>query len=356
MDDYQLEAYDYEVPEAQIAQAPAEPRGSSRLLVLPRIEGACTHTQFATLPSWLQKGDVLVTNQTRVIRARLHARKATGGRVEMLCLAPVAGSLQAARTWRVMARPSASLRAGMLLELVGHEGVATATQIRLQARDDEGRWLVEAASGEAFWQILLKWGALPLPPYIQRPQGPSDADTVAYQSIFAEREGAIAAPTASLHFTEELLLQLESEGIARVPLVLHVGAGTFQPVREECAADVRDHQMHSEWYSIPAATCEAIEACRARGGRVVALGTTVARALESWARSGKQEDHSSLFLYPGETFMCVDGLITNFHQPRSTLLMLVSAFAGRHRVLAAYADAVAAGYRLFSYGDGMLII
>ncbi len=339
--------FDFELPKELIAQAPAEPRDASRLLVLPKGDGALSHRTFVELPSLLGAGDLLVVNRTQVIPARLHLRTPQGGKAELLLCAPVDGPLSEARLWRGLGRPKSALKPGR--ELIAPSG----ERLRVEERT-AGDVVVRGEN--PLLDLLERHGEVPLPPYIQRDGGPTAADKVSYQSLFARNKGAVAAPTASLHFTERVIAGIGAAGVRLADLVLHVGPGTFLPVREEHAEDVRAHPMHAEWYEVPEATRRAIEKTRTEGGRVIAVGTTCVRALESWHRSGEAQGESRLFIYPPYDFGVVQGLVTNFHLPRSTLLMLVSAFAGRERVLAAYAEAIERRYRFFSYGDAMLVV
>ncbi len=343
--------FDYALPQELIAQRPADRRDASRLLVLDRDTGAVEHRTFGELPQLLAPGDALVLNDTRVLRARLFARKPTGGRAELLLIERTGADERGPR-WKALVsasrppRPGAVLAAagGLGVQILGYEG--DSCEVRLL--DPEGRAdeKLEAA------------GRMPLPPYIRRgPEDPLEAlDRERYQTVYARRPGAVAAPTAGLHFTEELLAEIASRGIAIAYLTLHVGTGTFLPVRVE---RVEDHRMHEEAYELPPDTADTVAATRRRGGRVVAVGTTVTRALEACAserglvRPGS--GRCDLFIYPGFRFRVVDALVTNFHLPRSTLLMLVAAFAGRERVLAAYRQAIERGYRFYSYGDAMLV-
>ncbi len=316
--------FDYPLPQELIAQQPLAERDASRLLVLPRREGAPEHRGMRDLPALLQPGDLLVANDARVIPARLLGRKAeTGGKVELLLVEPLGG-------------PGVEVF-GSFVEIV---------QIR-----GGGEMVVRLPlEGDALWEFLDRAGELPLPPYIEHKPGPQDLER--YQTVFARERGAVAAPTAGLHFTPALIEALRIRDIQFEKITLHVGPGTFLPVR---AQRTEDHRMHSERYSVPPAAAEAIASTRASGGRVVAVGTTSLRTLEaSQGRAG--EGATSLFITPGYDFRAVDGLLTNFHLPKSTLFMLVSAFAGIERVKAAYAEAVARRYRLFSYGDAMLMI
>jgi S-adenosylmethionine:tRNA ribosyltransferase-isomerase len=330
--------FHYELPETLIAQQPLAERSASRLLTLDGITEALADRRFVDLPELLSPGDLLVFNDTRVIPARLYALKESGGRVEVLLERPLQG-----HTALVHARASKPLRPDM--PLVSRGG----TLRTIEKRGD--LWVIELP--EAPLPFFERYGQMPLPPYIRRE--PDAADSKRYQSIFARREGAVAAPTASLHFDAALLAALEARGVERAFITLHVGTGTFQPVRTD---SVGAHVMHAEFVEVGAEACERIAATRARGGRVVAVGTTVVRALECAAGHGQLVPYvgdSSLFIVPGFRFRVVDAMVTNFHLPESTLLMLVSAFAGREAVLGAYRHAVAGGYRFFSYGDAMFM-
>ncbi len=332
--------FDYALPASAIAQRPVE-RGRSRLLVVG-AEGEDRHRTVADLPQLLRPGDLLVVNDTRVLAARLHARRLpAGGRIELL-LVEKTGE----RTWEVLAKPARRLRPGTELELEG--GLAA----EVAGAGEGGQRRVRFAS--EIEPYLERFGHVPLPPYIRR--GDEDEDRTSYQTVFARHPGAVAAPTAGLHFTPELLARLEARGVRRAAVTLHVGLGTFQPVTAE---DVAEHHMHAERYHVPVETAAAVRSARASGGRVVAVGTTVVRTLESVAGEGGEvtagEGRTELFITPGFELRAIDALLTNFHLPRSTLLMLVSAFAGRERVLAAYEEAVARGYRFYSYGDAMLL-
>ncbi len=335
----QTSDFDYDLPQELIAQYPLPERSASRLLVLGR-DGSCTDRRFRDLPGLLAAGDLLVFNETRVIRARLFARKETGGRVELLIERVIGEHAALAH-----GRASKPLRAGQKLSLDGGG--------RLVVVDRRDGLVHVEAPDEAMMALLQRVGHVPLPPYIER--GDEASDRERYQSVFARIPGAVAAPTASLHFDDAVLGALEDRGVRSVRLTLHVGAGTFQPVRGE---DLSGHRMHQEWCEVGPAVVDAVAAARKRGGRVVAVGTTVVRALESASAGGALRPYrgeTALFIKPGYRFRTVDALITNFHLPRSTLLMLVSAAAGRAAVLEAYRHAVAAGYRFYSYGDAMLI-
>ena len=343
---FSLSDYDYELPEALIAQQPAAQRDRSRLLHLGRRTGRVGHRRFDDVVDLLAAGDVLVRNNTRVIPGRLLGRKETGGQVEALILDYAQGAAQKIFTCLVKAskRPKPGTR------LVFDQGL-TATVTALQDRTCS-----LAFEGPAdFEQLLERIGHVPLPPYIRR--GDTETDQSTYQTVYASQKGAIAAPTAGLHFTPELLARLQAKGVTIVDVTLHVGYGTFLPVEAE---DIRDHRMHAEWFGLPAATAEAVNRAKAQGKRVVATGTTCVRTLEYCAddqgRLSVRSGECDLFIYPGYVFKIVDAMITNFHLPKSTLLMLVSAFAGRENILAAYAEAVREGYRFYSYGDAMLIL
>ena len=332
--------FDYQLPEERIAQYPA-PRGESRLLVLDA--GPPGHRTVGDLPELLRPGDLLVVNNTRVMPARLLGRRQpTGGAVEIF-LAERLDELH----WQCLARPGRRARPQVRVRFEG--GLEAEFVERLSA----GRYRVRFS--EPVEPHLERIGHMPLPPYIKRPDEALDRSR--YQTVYAKVPGAVAAPTAGLHLSHDLLQRLAAAGVERTEITLHVGTGTFKPVRSEL---VHEHRMEAEEIEIPAAAAAAIRRCRERGGRVVAVGTTVVRALESSARrhaGGPRAGRlsSDLFIYPGFEFRVIDRLLTNFHLPRSTLLMLVCAFGGRRRVLAAYAEAVAAGYRFYSYGDAMLL-
>ncbi len=331
----------YELPPTLIAQAPLAERSASRLLCLDGATGDVADAVVADLPGRLRAGDLLVFNDTRVIPARVFGRKASGGRVELL----VERLLDDARLLALV-RSSKSPKAGGELLLDG--GVHATVVAR---HDDLFELQLPVGTDAVAW--LEAVGHVPLPPYIERDD--TAADRERYQTVFADRPGAVAAPTAGLHFDPVLLERLAEAGVATARVTLHVGAGTFQPVRAE---HVADHRMHAEWLEVPQATCDAVAAARARGGRVVAVGTTTVRSLETAAGDGTLRPfvgETRLFITPGYAFRVVDLMVTNFHLPESTLLMLVCAFAGTDHVLAAYRHAVAARYRFFSYGDAMLV-
>jgi S-adenosylmethionine:tRNA ribosyltransferase-isomerase len=333
--------FHYELPRELIAQSPLPRRSDSRLLQLSLADGESADRQFRDLPDLLNAGDLLVFNDTRVIPARLFGRKESGGRVEVM-LERLLGESECLAQLRV----SKPLRAGGVILLEDD------SRLVVDGREDDFFRL--RLEGGGLSEKLQDLGHLPLPPYITRQDTPEDAER--YQTVYARKPGAVAAPTAGLHFDPGLLETLAARGVDRANVTLHVGAGTFQPVRSE---DIEDHRMHAEYLEVPEATCVAIERTRVRGGRVVAVGTTAVRALETAAQDGALQPFagdSRIFIYPGYQFRVIDGLVTNFHLPESTLLMLVCALAGTVPTLAAYRHAVAERYRFFSYGDAMLIL
>lgn len=345
-----LSDYDYDLPSDRIAQNPLPVRDQSRLMVLDRATRRIAHAHFRDLPDYLRTGDCLVLNETRVLPARLVGRKAdTGGSTELLLLRRVGDTNQ----WSALVKPGRRVRKGS--RLVFGEGRLTAEVL---GRTDSGARIVGLACQGDLGECIHQLGQIPLPPYIKRP--PSEADKSAYQTVYAAREGAVAAPTAGLHFTADLLERLTAGGIRTARVLLHVGAGTFRPVVCE---DPTQHPMEAEYYEVSAQAARIINHARAEGGRVVAVGTTSARTLETVAvgeaglRCGVAAGSgwTDLFIYPPYQWKAVDALITNFHLPRSTLLMLVAAFAGRSFVLRAYEAAVRERYRFYSYGDAMLI-
>ena len=352
---YRLSDYDYHLPEGQIAQAPCEGRSGSRLMRIDRESRMLSHHRFFDLEQFLNPGDLLVVNNTRVIPARLMGTKETGGRVEVLIIDYAGGMrhLQETGLFQCDCLIRASRRPKPGSELILGKG------IRARVVSHEGRVsCVAFPDGEAFTRELKENGQIPLPPYIRRDGDPDreKQDRKDYQTVYARDEGAVAAPTAGLHFTQELLGRLADKGVARAELTLHVGYGTFVPVRVK---DIRDHQIHSEYFTVSEAAAEQINRTKREGGRIVAVGTTSVRTLE-FLSDDKGEiqpgtGQCNLYIYPGYTFKCVDAMVTNFHLPKSTLLMLISAFYDRERILAAYKTAVEEGYRFFSYGDAMLI-
>ncbi|MEA4834838.1 MAG: tRNA preQ1(34) S-adenosylmethionine ribosyltransferase-isomerase QueA [Anaeromusa sp.] len=337
-----VQDFDYYLPEELIAQTPLAQRDASRLMVLPRQQGACSHRHFFELPSLLRKGDLLVFNDTRVIPARLHGRKRdTGAKVEVFLLK----RLDLDR-WETLVRPGRKLRPGT--EVVFSDELSAV----IEDTTEFGGRIVRFCWQGVFEEILQRLGEVPLPPYIHEKL----PDPERYQTVYARENGSAAAPTAGLHFTPELLSQLREQGIQTAYVTLHVGLGTFRPVAVE---SIQDHVMHSEQYAISAETAALVNETRRQGGRVIAVGTTAVRTLETAGQSGQLQPCSgftNIFIYPGYEYKIIDGLITNFHLPKSTLLMLVSALAGRERVLAAYKEAVEQRYRFFSFGDAMFIL
>lgn len=333
--------FDYDLPQDLIAQEPAPQRDGSRLMVLHRESGALTHDEFRHIGKYLRAGDVAVANRSRVIPARLTARKESGGTVELLLLRCVEE-----HTWTALARPSRRLRPGARLCLERQPLTAI-----LCRELGEGQWEVRFEGDGDIDLKLTQAGEIPLPPYIKQV---SSLDR--YQTVYADRDGSVAAPTAGLHFSDDLLRRLAAGGVRMEYVTLHVGLGTFRPVTVQ---RIVDHAMHSEWGEVSDEVAKAVEQGRAEGGRVVAIGTTTTRLLESATTGGVLHEfwgETDSFIYPGYQFQMVDALVTNFHLPRSTLLMLVSAFAGRDFVLHAYEEAVRRRYRFFSFGDAMLIL
>lgn len=384
-EDLRLDQYDFELPPDQIAQQPAASRDASRLMVLDRRSGDIAHGQFRDVLAHLQPGDVLVLNDTRVIPARLRGTRATGGQVELLLLktlGTVPGTQRTfAERWECIGKPSARIKLEQPISFRGQDLTSPPepedsdkrelepTLLAFPERREGEGWIMRLEANIPILAALDAVGELPLPPYIARrdDQRNQSTDLERYQTVFARAPGSAAAPTAGLHFTPELLAEIQRQGVSVCYVTLHVGIGTFSPVRTE---DISSHQMHSERWQVSAQVWEQVQAARSRGKRVIAVGTTSVRTLESLARqvdalgpptSLRQGEapgwtgDTTIFIYPGFSFQVVDAIITNFHLPRSSLLMLVSAFAGRQRVLNAYAEAVRAGYRFFSYGDAMWI-
>ncbi len=350
-----LMAYDYRLPPGRIADRPARRRVQARLLVLAGRQ-APVHQKVAHLTRWLKPGDLLVLNDTRVVPARLVGRKPTGGKVEVLLLSPARPQDRepGVELHQALLKSHRPLAAGAEIMIPAQDG---RPEVRLQvlSRGERGQALVRVP-GSAL-ELARERGQVPLPPYIKRPQGPLAEDARRYQTVYAAQEGAVAAPTAGLHLSPALLAALERRGVATARLTLHVGYGTFAEPRPQ---DLAAGRLHAEWVDLPQQTSLAVARTRARGGRVIAVGTTSARALEWRAGPGGVPRPGAgwcdLLIAEGHRFRVVDGLMTNFHLPRTTLLMLVSALAGRQRVLAAYAEAIERGYRFYSYGDAMLII
>ncbi|HEX4911690.1 MAG TPA: tRNA preQ1(34) S-adenosylmethionine ribosyltransferase-isomerase QueA [Permianibacter sp.] len=334
-----LSDFDYSLPDELIARYPLPERSASRLLCLDGPTGAITHRQFTDILELLTPNDLLVFNNTKVLAARLFAQKQTGGQVEILV-----ERVLSAHEVLAHGRSSKGLRDGMVLTL------AAGGEVTVLGREGD---LYRFHSERSWFELMTEQGHMPLPPYFEREDEATDRDR--YQTVYAAVPGAVAAPTAGLHFDEPLLAALAAKGVRMAHVTLHVGAGTFQPVRVE---RIEEHTMHSEWFEVSPAVVQAVAETRARGGRVVAVGTTSVRSLESAAAGGALESgtgDTTIFIYPGYRFRVVDALITNFHLPQSTLLMLVSAFSGRDRILAAYREAVEQKYRFFSYGDAMFL-
>jgi S-adenosylmethionine:tRNA ribosyltransferase-isomerase len=345
---YTLSDFDFVLPENLIAQHPAPERSSSRLL--DGRQSSSVDRIFRELPTLLKAGDLLVFNDTKVLNARLFGEKATGGKVELLVERVLNGN-QVAAHMRVSKKPEV----GATIKLIcapGHDDGLCATMLGRwpNAEGPLYRFVLSNDAGDTPYTLMERHGHVPLPPYITHTDSVEDAQR--YQTVFAKNPGAVAAPTAALHFDEALLAQFDAMGVQRAHVTLHVGAGTFQPVKTE---NLSEHQMHSEWYEVPTATQQAIADCKARGGRVVAVGTTTVRTLESWAQTGIASGDTTIFITPGFDFKLIDVLVTNFHLPKSSLMMLVSAFAGYEHIMALYRDAIAREYRFFSYGDAMLL-
>ena len=340
-----LEDLDYELPPELIAQHPAARREDSRLLVLERTSGALHDQRFTDLRRWLRSGDALVLNETRVRPARLVARRPTGGAVELLFVRPEADG-----RWRVLAKPAKRAQPGTRLTVEGADLV-----LEVSGVGESGERIVAVTRGDLD-ATLRALGDIPLPPYIHRPTEPADRER--YQTVYSRTEGAVASPTAGLHFSESMLAQLEAAGVERVNVLLHVGPGTFRPVT---ASDPNRHVMDEEWFEVAAEAAASLRDARARDGRIVAVGTTAVRALESAcdANAGELQAASGWtrkYILPPYRFQAVDALLTNFHLPRTTLLLLVAAFSGEGLLRQAYAHAVRERYRFYSYGDAMLVV
>ena len=340
-----IEEFDYTLPRSLIAQYPSPKRGDSSLMILHRRSGTIEHRIFRDISNYLKPGDLLVMNNTRVLPARLIGRKETGGKVEML-LIPSRNGIRG--EWEVLIKGSGKVKSGVRIQF-GQDIYGEVKEVK------KGRGKIYFSGLEEVIRILQKIGHIPLPPYIKREDEPLDRDR--YQTIFAERDGSIAAPTAGLHFTPSLLKSLRDHGVNTTWITLHIGIGTFAPLKVE---NVEDHRMETEWVEISEEVAEKIEETKARGRKVIAVGTTTTRALESFSdaegrvKAGK--DFSSLFIYPPYCFRVIDGLVTNFHLPKSTLIMLASAFVGKDLLMKAYKEATQRKYRFYSYGDAMLIL
>ncbi len=347
-----LSAFDYVLPPERIAQVPIEPRDASRMMVLDRAAGTIHHSAIKELPRWLSSGDLIVANNTRVFAARLRGRKRnTGGAVELLLLRQISGDC-----WRALAKPVRRLKTGTVIVVESLSGGMEELSLEVVAIEDAGEIVIKATGLTA--EQLEAYGSTPLPPYITEPL----EDNARYQTLHASVIGSAAAPTAGLHVTPDLRRQLVESGVGWTEVTLHVGLDTFRPVMVE---DMTDHHIHQEWFNVPPETVRRIDDVQGRGGRIVALGTTSARTLETLGQIGisavdarNQGLHglTELFIRPGHVWTVVDALLTNFHLPRSTLLAMVSALAGREAVLSAYHEAIAAEYRFFSFGDAMLIV
>lgn len=339
--------FDYDLPPERIARFPAGRRSDSRLLVLSRGSGRVRHLRFRDLPALMDTRDLLVVNDTRVFPARLRGRKPTGAAAEVLLLRPA--GREDDHVWEALVRPGRKLKPG--------RQVVVGPELRVHVLDvcADGRRIVRLETPLAVRDAIERFGRVPLPPYLEREDEPLDRER--YQTIYSRHEGSVAAPTAGLHFTPELFADLEARGVRTAALTLHVGTATFRPVEVD---DPSRHNMDAEWFEVPESAVRAYRGCRRREGRVWAVGTTVVRTLESVAegRTGLRAGPGTtdLFIHPPYDFRAVDCLITNFHLPRSTLLMLVAAFAGLDRVRAAYDSAIAAGYRFYSYGDAMAVV
>ncbi|WP_295550005.1 tRNA preQ1(34) S-adenosylmethionine ribosyltransferase-isomerase QueA [Limnohabitans sp. Rim8] len=347
---FTLSDFDFELPPELIAQHPATERSGSRLLdgssatVVDRI--------FRELPGLLNAGDLLVFNDTKVVKARIFGEKASGGKLELLIERVLPGH-QVVAHMKVSKKPLV----GGKMYLAGGARNGGFDAVLLGRWPDEKGQLFHLQLSDEPHALMEKHGVVPLPPYIERPAGAithtdSEEDAQRYQTVFARAPGAVAAPTAALHFDEGVLAALAASGVHTASVTLHVGAGTFQPVKTE---NIAEHHMHSEWYEVPEATQQAIAACKARGGKVIAVGTTTVRTLESWSKFGQASGDTEIFITPEFEFQVVDRLITNFHLPKSTLMMLVSAFAGYEHIMGLYRHAIAQKYRFFSYGDAMLL-
>jgi S-adenosylmethionine:tRNA ribosyltransferase-isomerase len=337
-----LSELDYELPPERIAQHPAAERDDARLMVVERRAGSTEHARFRKLGRFLREGDLLVLNDTRVFPARLFARKQSGGRLELLMVRPVGDPPGG---WVAMMRAHHAPKEG---DTLATEAGATLKIVRY---DRPGRPVLVSENGRSIDELLQAHGRVALPSYIDRE--PEAEDAAAYQTVYAAQTGAVAAPTAGLHFTPVLMAELGAAGIRLVRLTLHIGPGTFAPVR---SAEVEAHTMEAEWYTISPTAHEAIEFTRRTGGRVIAVGTSSVRALESYAITGDLEGSTGLFIAPGFRFKLVEAMVTNFHMPRSTVLAMVMAFAGRDLILKAYREAIRRRYRFLSYGDAMLIL
>lgn len=349
--DQSLSSYDYFLPPERIAQTPVTPRDQSRLLVLDSPQ-THQHQHFYNLVDWLEPHDLLVMNNTKVIPARLHGRKTTGAPIEVLLLEE-----RSAHRWLALVKPGKRFILGAEMLFTSPQNAAQTLKATVVDRDEEtgGRILeFELPEHQTLWSVLDEFGEIPFPPYVTD----SEANPDQYQTIYANQPGAVAAPTAGLHFTPELFEKLAAKGVEQAFVTLHVGVGTFRPVEVD---DITTHDMHYEWIDVPEGTVQKIIETKQKGGRVIAVGTTAVRSLEGMAAAAGDElkgfqGRTNLFIYPGYQWRVVDGLITNFHLPKSSLLMLVSALIGRERLLALYQEAIAKAYRFYSFGDAMAIL
>jgi S-adenosylmethionine:tRNA ribosyltransferase-isomerase len=344
-EEMKVELFDFELPEEQIAQVPLEDRTASRLMVLNKDTGGIEHTTFGHVKDYLKKGDCLVLNDTRVLPARLFGIKEdTGAKVEVLLLKQVEGDC-----WETLVKPAKRVKEGTILQF--GDGLLTATCV---GTSEHGGRTLEFHYEGIFYEVLDSLGEMPLPPYIKEQLN----DRERYQTVFAKERGSAAAPTAGLHFTEELLDEIRGMGVHIAFITLHVGLGTFRPVSVD---DINEHEMHAEYYQMTDTTARLLNDVREKGGRIISVGTTSTRTLETIARDHDGHFHEAsgwtdIFIYPGHEWKAIDGMITNFHLPKSTLIMLISALAGRENIINAYNIAVDQGYRFFSFGDAMLII
>jgi len=338
--------YDFDLPPERIAQAPAERRDASRLLVVDRATGTLSYHVFSDLVDYVPAGDALVLNETRVFPARLLGKRASGAEAEVLLLTPQGGE---EKLWTALVRPGSKLKPGRTVE------ISDELSVEIVESTPGGERIVRLYTPLSLTEALDRYGEVPLPPYVQHRA--TDEDRERYQTVYARERGSVAAPTAGLHFTPELLAALEAKGVRIVRLVLHVGVGTFRPVETD---DPAEHRMHSEWYHVPADAAAALNETRAAGGTIWAVGTTVTRTLETVTDEAgvvhPGEAWTDIFIRPPYRYRAVDHLVTNFHLPRSTLLMLVAAFVGYDTMMRAYREAIDGGYRFFSYGDAMLIV
>lgn len=343
-----ISEFDYSLPAELIAQTPSEKREDARMMVLDRRSETIEHRHFYDITDYFNENDVMVLNNTRVIPARMYGHKETGALLEVFLLKQIAG-----KTWQVLLNPSKRVREDMIIK------ISDELSLKVLTREDQGKWLVEMFYDGNFYEILDRVGKIPLPPYIERSMTDDrlkELDYERYQTVYAQRRGSVAAPTAGLHFTEEILQKLKNKGVQICYVTLNVGLGTFRPVKTE---NILDHKMESEEYEISKETAEIITNARRAGKKITAVGTTTVRTLETCMKKFDEIleviDDSSLFIYPGFKFRAVDRLITNFHLPKSTLIMLVSAFAGKDFTFRAYEEAVREKYKFYSYGDCMLI-